>query len=393
MTTVYPSALQDLDATRGTGTQPLNSPNHVTHHTTEDDTIEALQAKVGIDGSAVTTSHDYKLSGVTGSDKAVSKTGTETLTNKTLIEPVINAGSDATGDIYYRNSGGLFTRLPIGSSNNTLVVSGGIPAWSTSSVVTTGQGDALVGNNTDIAVGSGNKYVTQTGLQKSAECYAASTTGNDTYVVTLSPVPTSLVNGMTIRFKPDTANTGAATLNVNSLGALAIVKGLSTALSTGDILANQVCEVIYNSTGTVWELVNPASVILSTTVRKSGVATKSTTTASQTIAHSLGKTPTFVRATAYANVGTTAGYVLMASGTYNGTDTNSIFSSGSGVFSGTDVGSGSSTSVFLKLYVDDAADTRMDATITVDDTNITLSWTETGSMPMTNIFILWEAEA
>jgi hypothetical protein len=59
--------------------------------------IEALEAKVGKDSSAVTTSHDYKLSGVTGSDKAVSKTGTETLTNKTLTSPVIDTGLTATG--------------------------------------------------------------------------------------------------------------------------------------------------------------------------------------------------------------------------------------------------------------------------------------------------------
>lgn len=54
------------------------------------DIVEALEAKVGIDSSATTTSHDYKLSGVTGTDKAVSKTGTETLTNKTLTSPKIN---------------------------------------------------------------------------------------------------------------------------------------------------------------------------------------------------------------------------------------------------------------------------------------------------------------
>lgn len=54
------------------------------------DAIEALEAKVGVNSSAVTSSHDYKLSGVTGTDKAVSKTGAETLTNKTLTSPVIN---------------------------------------------------------------------------------------------------------------------------------------------------------------------------------------------------------------------------------------------------------------------------------------------------------------
>ena len=54
------------------------------------DDINSLQDKVGIDNSAVTTTHDYKLSGVTGSDKAVSLTGEETLTNKTLTSPKLN---------------------------------------------------------------------------------------------------------------------------------------------------------------------------------------------------------------------------------------------------------------------------------------------------------------
>lgn len=39
-------------------------------------------------------------------------------------------GLDATGDTYYRNSSGFFTRLPIGTSGQVLTVSGGgIPSW------------------------------------------------------------------------------------------------------------------------------------------------------------------------------------------------------------------------------------------------------------------------
>lgn len=38
--------------------------------------------------------------------------------------------SGATGDIYYRSSGGIFTRLGIGSTNQFLRVSGGLPVWS-----------------------------------------------------------------------------------------------------------------------------------------------------------------------------------------------------------------------------------------------------------------------
>jgi len=60
------------------------------------DAIEAIEAKLGIDGSAVTTSHDYKLSGVDDGDKASSLTGAETFTNKTLTSPVLNTGVSGT---------------------------------------------------------------------------------------------------------------------------------------------------------------------------------------------------------------------------------------------------------------------------------------------------------
>lgn len=66
------------------------------------------------------------LSDETGSGVAVFGT------SPTLATPIINLGSDATGDIYYRNSGGAFTRLPIGTSGQLLTVSGSsIPNWST----------------------------------------------------------------------------------------------------------------------------------------------------------------------------------------------------------------------------------------------------------------------
>lgn len=50
-------------------------------------------------------------------------------------------GTNATGDIYYRNSVGDFTRLPIGSSGQVLTVSGGnIPSWATASGGSDGNG-------------------------------------------------------------------------------------------------------------------------------------------------------------------------------------------------------------------------------------------------------------
>lgn len=131
MSTTFPTSKQSIP--NPTSTDLLenadNTLDHDYQHATVNDTIEALQDKVGVDGSAVTTSHDYKLSGVTGSDKAVSKTGTETLTNKTLTAPQINFGSDANGDMIIRNGSGVTARLPIGTTDQILAVQSGLPTW------------------------------------------------------------------------------------------------------------------------------------------------------------------------------------------------------------------------------------------------------------------------
>jgi hypothetical protein len=100
-----------------------------------------------------------------------------------------------------------------------------------------------------------NKYVSQKDFQKAAEVYAASSAGSDTYAVTLSPAPSAYTTGMMVRFKADVANTGAATLNVNGLGAVAIKLQNGDDPSDGDIPANSYPEVIYN--GTNFTLLTP----------------------------------------------------------------------------------------------------------------------------------------
>ncbi|MBI2020466.1 hypothetical protein HYS94_03505 [Candidatus Daviesbacteria bacterium] len=52
----------------------------------------------------------------------------------------LNLGSDATGDIYYRNSSGNITRLPIGNSGEALGVSNGLPVWTTNLSFTSAAG-------------------------------------------------------------------------------------------------------------------------------------------------------------------------------------------------------------------------------------------------------------
>lgn len=128
--------------------------------------------------------------------------------------------------------------------------------------LTEDQQDALAGDNGTPS--DANTYVTQSGLQRNTEKYAADAGANDTYVITLSPVPAALADGMVVYFKANTANTGAATLNINSLGAKAIVKYVNTTLATGDIAAGMRCTVIYDLGIDSFVLQNPIANVVTT---------------------------------------------------------------------------------------------------------------------------------
>ncbi len=78
--------------------------------------------------------------------------------------------------------------------------------------------------------------------------YGADVGASDSYAITLSPVPTFYFVGMVVYFKANTANIGACTLNVNSLGAIAIKKKHDQVLADNDIEAGQIVQVIYDGT-------------------------------------------------------------------------------------------------------------------------------------------------
>lgn len=179
------------------------------------------------------------------------------ITNGVLLEGLDDAQSGMTiGDVMYAGN----TAGAISASAGTTEVVIGIAKSATELYfapgfkyfLTKNQQDAL---NTTTALGSTNKLITQKDFQKGAEIYAADAEASDTYVITLSPAPAAYTTGMVINFKANTANTGAATLNVNSLGAKTIVKGVNTTLANNDIAASQLCKVIYD--GTNFVLLNP----------------------------------------------------------------------------------------------------------------------------------------
>lgn len=275
----------------------------------------AIKTLLGTIGSVVSGTFYYLMSEITGSDKAVGKTATQTLTNKTLTSPVINVGSDATGDIYYRNAG-VLTRLPIGTDNHILKVNGTVPNWEA--------------ETTTVDASTTVKGVVEAAT--SAEITAGTATGGTGAVLVVTP------------------------------DALAS----STPVFNGSGLTN----VISSSNGTTTKNAADAS-------------------ATQTIAHGLGKTPKTVEifcTLAWVTV-TIAGsgreVNLYANAFYNGTtqSSQSFYAVSNNVAQGNT----------FTLNTANANDTTV-GVITVDSTNISIAWTKTGS-PTGTYNLLWRAVA
>ncbi len=84
-----------------------------------------------------------------------------------------------------------------------------------------------------------------------AALFAADAGANDTYAITLSPAITAYVTGAHYRFMANTANTGACTININTVGAKSIKKaagGITTDPADNDIRSGQWVDLVYDGT-------------------------------------------------------------------------------------------------------------------------------------------------
>lgn len=155
--------------------------------------------------------------------------------------------------------------VPLAGTELAEVVQGGVnKKVAVSNVSGTTLSKAAV---SDINTGTDDaKYITSLGLQGSKyetvyrlRSFATSTSSPNTYVATLTPAITTYGSGgllATIKFT--NANTGAATINLNGLGAKSILKNDGSPLTSGDIAANYTALLQYD--GTNFRLVNPAVV-------------------------------------------------------------------------------------------------------------------------------------
>ncbi len=288
---------------------------------------------------------------------------------KTYIDTALSAGAvPATTTV---NGIGHVSVAPVDAAN-PIFVGDNDPRMPTQA-----QKNAMASTTTPSAT---NKYITQSDLQKAAEIYAADAQANDTYAISPSPAIVAYATGMTFRVKINTANTGAATLNVSTVGAVSIKKNYNVDLATGDILANQIIEVIYD--GTNFQMISPAANPLTQT--SSGTTTKNIAdaNATQTIAHGLPTTPRYVRVFANINSATASSW-------------SECINTGSSSYQYSYMGNGTSTAngmgTTFTLY-DGGSGATNSGVITIDATNISIAWTKSGS-PTGTANIMWSAIA
>lgn len=258
-------------------------------------------------------------------------------------------------------------------------------------------------------------------IQSGSWLYAVEdgTGSDDTYTASLTPALTAYAAGQIVLVKFTVANTGACTVNLNSLGAKDIQKyvaGALAALETGDIVANQTCLLYYD--GTRFVLINPSATLPTTALlsematffgstdmtgaeaedltdggattlhyhaKSNGTTSKDASDASgtQNIAHGLGVAPKKVRLVANSLYETAGNSTAFAQTVYNGTTQSSISKY---------IISGPSATLATTFTLNTAnANATQSGVVTVDATNIIITWTKTGS-PTGTYQILWEAE-
>ena len=165
-------------------------------------------------GKTFTASHTLTL---TGTDASTLNIGTGGTLGTGAYASAYSL-PDATTSVL----GGMIVGTGLGVSSGTVSVSYG-----------SSSGTAAQGNDSRITGALQNTY--------------GMASGTNTYTATLSPAPASYTTGFITTIMFANANTGASTLNLNSLGATTIQLN-GSALTTGQIVANSTIQLVYDGT-------------------------------------------------------------------------------------------------------------------------------------------------
>lgn len=147
---------------------------------------------------------------------------------------------------------------------------------------TTMTGNQPMAGNRHTAVGNAtarDQYAALGQVQDSAATYLTSVAGTNTITASVSGL-TAYAAGQTFRFVAAGANTGAVTININSIGAKAVTKQGTTALVSGDIVSGSTVAITYD--GTQFQL-DPVPGTLALTAVTATTVTANTSVVTDTI--------------------------------------------------------------------------------------------------------------
>jgi len=167
-----------------------------------------------------------------------------------LLEPPypLTAGDDSSACIVVvgmqRNGNVIAERWQLSGSFASIVASLTTDAAESGSEVLTNKATTFATRNDTLYPSTEAVY------ENFQPIWYAAATGTDTYAATLTPAPTAYVVGMRIQFSVANTNTGASTINLNTLGNKALRKGSDgiTALGAGNLVVGKIYTAVYDGT-------------------------------------------------------------------------------------------------------------------------------------------------
>lgn len=279
----FPTTLDTL--TNPSASSDTAALSHAGQHSDVNDAIEALEAKVGANGSSVTTSLDYLVKNTSSIDPGHKHT-VANLSDTTISSPTNGQA------LTYDSATSKWVNTAVSAADASTTVKG-----------STKLSVAPVSSSNPIAVGDNDTRVPTQAENDALAGTAGTPSASNKYVT-----------------NDDTGTSGAnKVLRLNGSGALPAVSGANLTSLPSSLTA------------------------------KNGTTTYDLATASgnQIIPHGLGKTPKLVRFTYYSDSTSGTPWITWGSGAYNGTDNTSVWMTSSETMVFQSAGSSSGASLYV----------------------------------------------